>query len=167
MKEILVLLLVAILNINCKKNEPCTPDAVVTLLTGSTNFITPTTSRNLIVNLWELGGCDATYGKVLITKIAGLNITIPSITQMTIGGNIYNLDNSNWTISDYAPLPNLYYELSCNNVFLLANTNKKIGLELQRTTTNIGTFSVTCIVGGIEFEANTSNNTSIKKFTFN
>lgn len=142
------------------------PDLTPTTDIDDLSFFTDGTSRDFIVNLYEINNVDATgLIRFRITKLSAFTITYPTVSTVSnVFGGISN-ENNNWTFTETSGFITVTAKAG---VTIPANGQALIGFNITR---KIGTppgnsQNITAtIIGGSGGEINTTNNQVVTTVT--
>lgn len=138
------------------------PDLTITLDIDALSFPAAGSSRDFVINLYEINGVDATNPIVFrINKLSAFTITYPTVsTTSNVFGGSPN-ENSNWTITENASFITVTAK---SGVVIPGNGQAVVGFNITRkagiasgTTQNIAA----TISGGSGGEVNNLNNAVI------
>jgi hypothetical protein len=144
------------------------PDLTPTLDINSLSFATDGTSRDFVVNLFEINNVDASgLIRFRITKLSAFTITFPLTSGTSdVFGGIAN-ENGNWDFVENASFITVTAKTGIN---ILAGGQAKIGFNITRKPNvppgNAQNITPT-IIGGSGGEINTTNNQVVTTVTAN
>ncbi|MCY7290931.1 MAG: SprB repeat-containing protein, partial [Ferruginibacter sp.] len=120
---------------------------------------------NMVYNISELGGSQATPSTLRIFKPSGYNIIFTgTLTNVTLGNITYTVDNTNWTLTNTTSLFQEFTRTGTSNV-VPCSSLLRVSFKLKRNTLNKSIFNLNAQFRLSTGEVITANNTNSIIFT--
>ncbi len=131
------------------------PDVTVSAADYTDNFFQASGSEiTLIYQVTEVGGNAAINDSLWITRQSSYAYTLITTPSVNVGGTVYPLDNSRWSVDNSTPAQPLYKLVLNAGEKIGCGESKYIGIKLQRNTVNKSVFTLTGTVRPVAKDGN-------------